>query len=62
MSFVNNLEREQELREMAHQLTEKEQKEENLRAQIRMHLMEQRLREEMIEEATRLGEQLRERD
>ena len=55
-------EREQELREMAHQLTAKEQKEENLRAQIRMHLMEQRLREEMIEEATRLGEQLRERD
>ena len=55
-------EREQELREMAHQLTEKEQKEENLRAQIRVHLMEQRLREEMIEEATRLGEQLRERD
>ena len=43
-------------------MTEKEQKEENLRAQIRMHLMEQRLREEMIEEATRLGEQLRERD
>ena len=55
-------EREQELREMAHQLTEKEQKEENLRKQIRVHLMEQRLREEMIEEATRLGEQLRERD
>ena len=55
-------EREQELREMAHQLTEKEHKEENLRAQIRVHLMEQRLREEMIEEATRLGEQLRERD
>ena len=55
-------EREQELREMAHQLTEKEQKEENFRAQIRVHLMEQRLREEMIEEATRLGEQLRERD
>ena len=55
-------EREQELREMAHQLTEKEQKEENLREQIRVHLMEQRLREEMIEEATRLGEQLRERD
>ena len=55
-------EREQELREMAHQLTAKEQQEENLRAQIRMHLMEQRLREEMIEEATRLGEQLRERD
>ena len=55
-------EREQELREMAHQLTAKEQQEENLRVQIRMHLMEQRLREEMIEEATRLGEQLRERD
>ena len=55
-------EREQELREMAHQLTEKEQKEENLRKQIRVHLMEQRLREEMIEEATRLGEELRERD
>ena len=55
-------EREQELREMAHQLTEKEQKQENLRKQIRVHLMEQRLREEMIEEATRLGEQLRERD
>ena len=55
-------EREQELREMAHQLTEKEHKEENLRKQIRVHLMEQRLREEMIEEATRLGEQLRERD
>ena len=55
-------EREQELREMAHQLTAKEQQEENLRAQIRMHLMEQRLREEMIEEATRLGEELRERD
>ena len=55
-------EREQELREMAHQLTEKEHKEENLRAQIRVHLMEQRLREEMVEEATRRGEQLRERD
>ena len=55
-------EREQELREMAHQLTAKEQQEENLRVQIRVHLMEQRLREEMIEEATRLGEQLRERD
>ena len=55
-------EREQELRELAHQLTAKEQQEENLRVQIRMHLMEQRLREEMIEEATRLGEQLRERD
>ena len=55
-------EREQELREMAHQLTEKKHKEENLRAQIRVHLMEQRLREEMIEEATRLSEQLRERD
>ena len=55
-------EREQELREMAHQLTAKEQQEENLRVQIRMHLMEQRLREEMIEEAARLGEQLRERD
>ena len=45
-----------------HQLIEKEHKEENLRAQIGVHLMEQRLREEMIEEATRLGEQLRERD
>ncbi|XP_066020701.1 probable serine/threonine-protein kinase DDB_G0281745 [Pocillopora verrucosa] len=50
-------EREQELREMAHQLIEKEQKQKDLRTQT-----EQRLREEMIEEATRLGEQLRERD
>ena len=43
-------------------MIEKEHKEENLRAQIGVRLMEQRLREEMIEEATRLGEQLRERD
>ena len=50
-------EREQELRETAHQLIEKEQQQKDLRTQT-----EQRLREEMIEEATRLGEQLRERD
>ena len=59
---MNLSEREQELRETAHHLIEKEHKEENLRAQIGVHLMEQRLREEMIEEATRLGEQLREMD
>ena len=50
-------EREQELREMAHQLIEKEQQQKDLRTQT-----EQRLREEMIEETTRLGKQLRERD
>ena len=50
-------EREQKLREMAHQLIEKEQKQKDLRTQT-----EQRLIEEMIEETTRLGEQLRERD
>ena len=50
-------EREQELREMAHQLIEKEQQQKDLRTQT-----EQRLREEMIEETTRLGKQLREKD
>ena len=50
-------EREQKLREMAYQLIEKEQKQKDLRTQT-----EQRLIEEMIEETTRLGEQLRERD
>ena len=50
-------ERKQELREMAHQLIEKEQQKKDLRTQT-----EQRLREEMIEETTRLGKQLREKD
>ena len=42
---------------MAHQLIEKEQQKKDLRTQT-----EQRLREEMIEETTRLGKQLREKD
>ena len=42
---------------MVQQLIEKEQQQKDLRTQT-----EQRLREEMIEEITRLGKQLRERD
>ena len=56
--------RDQQLREMEQQLAEKEKREETLRTQLRIHAMEQRLREEMTEETreTGLREQLRERD